>query len=162
MARLALSFVCLVSIVACGQARSDPGERAGAASHPAGDDVCSLLTADDIRSVTGVAPGEPRFESPQCIWSSADGSNEFLVQLLTSRSLLRSYDDLVRQYKEQMQTDAATVVHPIEGAGDFAVGFTEMPMVQIYSGSTLVQVATFSHQESHALELARRALARLH
>jgi hypothetical protein len=36
-----------------------------------------------------------------------------------------------------------------------------MPMVQIYSGSSMVPVATFGNKETHALELAKKVLARI-
>jgi hypothetical protein len=61
-----------------------------------------------------------------------------------------------------MDADPAKDVHRIDGGpGLFTIGFNDMAMVQIYSGSSMVQVSTFDHEERHALELARRVVARL-
>ena len=156
-----ISAWCVTIAMACGGTPSD-SSRASARGSPAPDrDMCRLLTADDIRSVMGVAPGESRFESSQCIWSSKDGATEFLVQMVVTGATVRSYDELARKYRDELDTDPATAIHPIEGVGDFAVGFNEMPMVQIYTGTTMVQVSTFGHQEKHALDLAKRVLPRL-
>lgn len=151
---------CVTIAVACGTTPSDSSGAAGNSPAP-GRDTCRLLTAEDIRTVMGVAPGESRFESSQCIWPSADGANEFLVQMIVTGTTVRTYDDLARKYREELNTDPATAIHPIPGAGDFAVGFNDMPMVQVYTGSTMVQVSTFGHQEQQALELAKRVVGRL-
>ena len=146
---------------ACGGTPPDSGASSATRSASAAQETCSLLTDEDIRSVMGVAPGPSRFESIQCIWPSADGSNEFLVQLIATPTRVGSYDELAKQYREELNTDPASAIHPIDGVGQFAVGFNDTPMVQIYRRSTMVQVATFGHQEKHALELAIRAVARL-
>lgn len=152
---------CLTIAPACGGTASDSSGTSASRSRPSGRETCRLLTADDIRDVMRVAPGESRFENSQCIWPSADGANEFLVQMIVTGTTVGSYDQLARQYRDELDTDPATALHQIEGAGDFAVGFNEMPMVQIFTGSTMVQVSTFKHQETHALELAKRVVGRL-
>jgi hypothetical protein len=159
--RSALGFALLATLtMACSGTPAGSAGASSSASRPSRE-VCSLLTAEDIQSVLGIAPGASKLEKVQCIWPAADGSNEFLVQLIVTETMVRSYDELARNYREELDTDPATAIHPIPGVGQFAVGFKEMAMVQIYTGSTMVQVSTFEHREQHALDLAKRAVARL-
>lgn len=158
-----LVLICsLTYVVGCGGSNSaEPSSSAVAGSKtPSGTDVCRLLTADEIRAVMGKDPGEPRFESNQCVWPAADGADDHLVQLMVTRTIARSYDDVARQYKE-MDMDPAKAIHPIPDAGDFAVGLEGTPIVQVFVGSTMVQVSTFRHTEQQALDLAKRAAARV-
>jgi hypothetical protein len=153
-------------LVACGRTPTDSAagssepSRSGAAR---GSDTCTLLTADDIQSVMSKAPGPPRFaQGIQCDWPAADGSTESLVGLIVTGTTFRSYDDYAEAYRRQMNADPAESVRRIDGGpGLFTIGFKDMPMVQIYSGSSMVQVSTFGHEEKHALELARKVVARL-
>jgi hypothetical protein len=103
----------------------------------------------------GKAPGPPKPDANGCSWPAADGSNEFLVQLVVAGTTIRSYDD----YRKE--SDGAADVHRIEAPGEFAIAFNDMPMVQIFSGGSFVQVSTFRNEEKHAVELAKRAHARL-
>jgi hypothetical protein len=161
--RVAVLLIASVSAFsgACGGTPPDPSSSPPPASGSPRQPTCSLLTDDDIRSVMSVAPGPSRFENNQCIWPSADGSNDFLVQLTVSAVKVGSYDELAKLYREEMNTDPVNVIHRIDNVGQFAIGFNDTPMVQVYQHSTMVAVATFGHPEKHALELAQRALARL-
>lgn len=160
--RLLAAILSAFVALACGRSSSESttGSRSGTERDP--QETCALLTAEDIQSVLGTTPGAPRFEKPQCIWASADGSQDHLVQLIVTSAYYRSYDDIAKAYRETMDgADPAKAMHPIEGAGLFAVGYSEMPMVQIYTGSSMVQVATFGNEELHALELAKKVVGRL-
>jgi hypothetical protein len=158
-------LACLA--LACGRAAEDaPAETASASGSgsPQGQrDTCALLTPDDIQSVMGATPGPPRIEQGiQCSWPSADGSNQSMVGLIVTGNTYSAYDEYAEAYRQQMDADPADAVHRIEGGpGQFTVGYNDMAMVQIYSGSSMVQVSTFDHDEKHALALARRVVARL-
>ena len=153
-------IVAAGAALACGGTpEQSPREEAarGASADPSA--ICSLLTADHIEDVMGTAPGEPRFESSQCVWPRADRPEELLVQVLVSPPSYGSYDELAKAYREGMDgADPAQAMEPLEGVGvgRFAVGFREMPMVQIYTDRAMVQVSTFGNQREHALELAKR------
>ena len=84
----------------------------------------------------------------QCIWPAADGSDDFLVQLIVAGTTVGSYDELARQYREEPDTDPATAIHRIEGTGELAVGSNEMAMVQIFSGSTMVRSRRWSRSQA--------------
>ena len=157
LGRLTVTVVAATSL-ACGEADS-PRENTPAGGSAAPKDVCSLLTAEDINAVTGIAPGASRFESNQCIWPRKDRPEDMLVQLMVAPASYRSYDDLAKAYREQMDgADPATAMEPLDGVGvgRFAVGYKEMPLVQIYTDKAMVQVATFGNPREHALELAKR------
>jgi hypothetical protein len=83
------------------------------------------------------------------------------VSLIVTGTNLRSYDEYAETFRKEMNADPATSVHRIDGPCLFAIGFNDMPMVQIYSGSSMVPVATFGNKETHALELAKKVLARI-
>jgi hypothetical protein len=156
---LTVTVVAAAALACSGTSEQSPREEAtqGASADPKA--ACSLLTAEDINAVMGIAPGEPRFESNQCIWPRGDRPEELLVQLMVAPPSYRSYDDLARAYREQMDgADPAQAMEPLDGigVGRFAVGFREMPMVQIYTDKALVQVSTFGNKREHALELAKR------
>jgi hypothetical protein len=150
----------------CGQTPADAPARneasGGAGAKPSGaTDTCSLLTATDIQSVMGTAAGTPVGEGHKCDWPSADESKQSLVSLIVTGTNLRSYDEYAETFRKEMNADPATSIHRIDGPGLFAIGFNDMPMVQIYSGSSMVQVATFGNKETHALELAKKVVARI-
>lgn len=166
MMRAAATVLACVAL-ACGRAAEEPEPKTASASGRGSQgpqrDTCALLTADDIQSVIGTAAGPPRMEQGiQCSWPAADGSNQSMVGLIVTGTTYASYDEYAQAYREQMDADPADAVHRIEGGpGQFTVGYNGTAMVQIYSGSSMVQVSTFDHDEKHALELARRVVARL-
>lgn len=158
----ALGIACVAALTAaCGGSSSTSGGTSDTSSPMAGRETCALLSADDIRGVMGIAPGQPKADDNGCTWPSADGSNEFLVQLTVAPTVIRSYDELAKQYREELETDPAAALHRIDGVGQFAIGFNELPIVQIFGDSGFVQVYTVKHEERHALDLAKRAFARL-
>lgn len=110
--------------------------------------ACELLTAAEIQSATGLAPGPPQDmtqldgQLPMCQWPSADGSRT-LVNVLISRSRIESYEEFVQQAREELGEDFSTEewqrVDDVRGVG---IWLMELGMLQIHDDGRLVQVAT--------------------
>lgn len=122
--------------------------RARATDDLSGVTACELLTAAEIQAATGIAPGPPQDETmydgqlPMCHWPSADGTQTHLVQILLSRSALRSYDEFLEQFREQLGPEVSTEgLGEVERIGDFGVWMDEMSMLQVHDDGRLVQVA---------------------
>lgn len=163
LARLTGLGVLLFVSAGCGSSSESTGSERETAARTGGDpkETCALLTADEIQTVMGTAPAEPRFEGNQCAWASQDGSEQFLVQMIVTPSPYKSFDEVAETYREQMDADPAEAIEPIEGVGLFAIGLKGMAMVQIFTGTHMVQVATSGKEQDRALELAKKAVARL-
>ena len=103
----------------------------------------------------------PRFENHQGIWPSADGSNPFLVQLISTASPVRSYEDLAKQIESSgRRTRPRRVTQSMTSVVSPSAS-TKRRWSRYFTGSTLVQVVTFGNKELQALELAKPALARV-
>jgi hypothetical protein len=124
-------------------------------------DPCSLLTADDIRTVLATAAGSGKRDGVQCTWSAVDGSNPLLVQLQLSAVAFISYDRFAADYIKRHKENPAKLAQRLDSPGGFALAMNGAPVIQVYSRSGMVQVATLSNGHGQALALARKAASRM-
>jgi hypothetical protein len=124
-------------------------------------DPCALLTKEDIHTVLGQATGSAKREGAQCTWPAADGSNPLLVQLQLSAVAFVSYDRFAANYQKTHNEDPAKLAQRVDSPGGFALAMNGAPVIQVYSSSGMVQVATLSNGHGHALALARKAATRM-
>lgn len=155
----------------------EAAERARDIEDLSGMKACELLTASEIESATGFAPGPPEDVSqvqgqlPMCQWPAADGSGRYAASILVTRAAYHGYDEFIETTRTQMadmgmEFDEADWQH-VPDVGDFGVWLSEEyagGMLQVYDGGLMVQVdpetAEGKDELAAAKELASEALAR--
>jgi len=130
-------------------------------------DACQLLTADEIRSATGHAPGDGANPLPNlsqrpamCAWPSADGKVQQVVQVLVTNAPSGTFD----AYRDLMAREQITITQ-IDGPGRFTVEIEGGSMIQSLGDRFLVQVmvepAPGTDRRAASVRLAEAALGRL-
>ena len=131
-------------------------------------DACTLLTAGEIESATGYAPGagsDPvknvSAAAPICAWPSKDGSVHQVAQVLVTWSSARSFEE----YREMMAKEGVTGLRQVDGPGRFTVLLEDMNMVQAfgerYMVQTMVEVTEGKDRVTAGTTLATAALGRI-
>jgi hypothetical protein len=129
-------------------------------------DACSLLTADEIRSATGHAPGDGadpltlQNAAPMCAWPSSDGSVRQVVQLLVTYAP----DGTFEEYRDRMKQEQ-TAITRIDGPGRYTISISEVNMFQAIGDRRMLQVmvepAAGIDPAAAAVALLRAAFARV-
>ncbi|MGH7564026.1 MAG: hypothetical protein ACREK5_06350 [Gemmatimonadota bacterium] len=135
--------------------------------------ACELLTAAEIETATGLAPGAPEDISqvqgqlPMCNWPSADGSGRVVASILVTRGGFDNYEDFAETSREQLGADFNEEDwRHVPDVGDFGVWVGGgLGMLQVYEGERMVQVdaeTTGGKDELEASkELAMKVFERL-
>lgn len=151
VSRLVVVLVLAAAAAGCGGGE-DRGEAARTTSGSSGAaddqktltdlDACTLLTAEEIESATGYAPGEGSDPvksvsgaAPICAWPAKDGSVHQVAQVLVSWSASKTFDD----YRQLMAKEGVTKIRQVDGPGRFSVVLEEMNMVQAFGERFMVQ-----------------------
>jgi hypothetical protein len=124
-------------------------------------DPCALLTVGDIQSTLGKAANTGKRDGLQCTWAATDGSNPLLVQVMLTAVAFRTYEEFAANYMKTHKEDPATLAQRVDAPGGFALAMNGAPVIQVYTQSGMVQVATLESGYGQALELARKAAARM-
>lgn len=170
------SIALLVLLVGCGGAPDEGTPDADPASTGTGEvagatDPCEVLTASDIREVTGSEPGTPERITPvaggvsYCEWPMAADTSQTVVTVMAFPAPAMTYQEYLDQTRSVLEEGFEEADYEsVDGVGSAAVwsyGSTlqtwgEGHMVQIQSG-----VGGPALDRDASAELARRALDRL-
>lgn len=140
---LSCLLVLVVAAAACGGDTGESGASSGAsASTSLTDlDVCALLTADEIRSATGLSPaaGTDPMESsnsvPLCMWPSAENNLRQVAQVLVTYAPAPTFEE----YRASAAAEQLQVTR-IEGPGRYTVQVEDLQMIQTIGETRMVQV----------------------
>lgn len=138
-------------------------------------DGCALLTAAEIETATGIAPGAPQdmsFEgsAPMCNWPTADGSNPaFLTVVVGAGSNADSFESAMVEWEEsasRMGMDFEREAYEkVDGVGDFGAWLGEAGMLQAQRGDVMITVSSDTaadrDKREASMQLANNALARI-
>jgi hypothetical protein len=132
-------------------------------------DACSMLTAAEVKDVTGAdttagvesTSGWADWVAGQCWWNSADLTTRFSIDVGTPASIAKSSSPTAQEQLDisRLASKAFDDYADIEGLGDgalYAAG-----MVTAIKNGSMLQVAAFGLPKEKAIDLARLALARL-
>ena len=171
-----LSVALLALLVGCGEATEDD-EAPGPDSVPAGAEVavatdpCEVVSAADIREVTGSEPGSPEVITPvaggvsYCDWPMASDTSQTIVTVMAFPAPAMTYQEYLDQNRSVLEEGFNEADYErVDGLGSAAVWSYESTlqtwgeghMVQIQSG-----VGGPALDRDASAELARRALDRL-
>jgi hypothetical protein len=155
-------------------ATSEPAETAATEVTGAPDtgdtfDACALLTADEVKGVTGAdtkaevdpSSGRADWVAGQCWWNSADLTTRFSLDVGTPASIAKSSSPTT---KEQMEISRLVYKSfddyaEIPGLGEDA--FYGAGMLFAIKNGSMLQVAGLNMDKEKSMELAKLALARL-
>jgi hypothetical protein len=131
---------------------ASPAQEAPApATETATHDPCTLLTAQDIETTTGISPGAGTPAANACSWVAADGSNPRLLTLTVLHGNVT---------REDWLTGGGSADDIVEGVGEFAARVGSQ--LQVYQGGWLVGVTVRgSDRPEAAQDLARTVLGKL-
>jgi hypothetical protein len=171
-----LSIALLAFLAGCGGA-TEEDEASRPDSMPTGAEVagatdpCGVLSATDIREVTGSEPGSPALITPveggvsYCDWPMAADTAQTIVTVMAFPAPAMTYQEYLDQTRSVLEESFDEADYePVDGLGSAAVWsyastlqtWGEDHMVQIQSG-----VGGPALDRDASAELARRALAQL-
>ncbi|HEY7472922.1 MAG TPA: hypothetical protein VIE68_11305 [Gemmatimonadota bacterium] len=134
-------------------------------------DPCVVLSAEDVRDVTGSEPGAPRRVEPvaggvsYCHWSLAADTSQTLVTVMAIPAPAMSFEEYVEQNRVVMGEgfDEADYER-VDGVGESAV-WAYGSTLQTWGGDRMVQIQSGvggpALDREASADLARRALERL-
>lgn len=173
------SIAALITMIACGGSSGDgAGDPAADETITAGEDVaaavgvdpCAVLTAEDVREVTGIEPGSPAVLEPVsggvrlCDWPMAADMTTPILSVMVFPTPMMTYDEVVAQARDLFGDDFDPADYEaVEGLGESAVW--SPPTLQTWGNGHMVQIQSGfggpALDREQSVELARRALARL-
>jgi hypothetical protein len=170
------SVALLILLAACGGASEEASPNADPASAASGDvagttDPCEVVSAADIREVTGSETAAPKMITPVaggvsfCEWPMAADTSQTIVTVMAFPAPAMTYQEYLDQTRSVLEEGFnPDDYEPVDGLGSAAVwaygstlqAWGEGHMVQIQSG-----VGGPALDKGASAELARRALDRL-
>ncbi len=134
-------------------------------------DPCEVLTAADIREVTGSEPGSPEVITPvaggvsYCDWPMAADTSRTIVTVMAFAAPAMTYQEYLDQTRSVLEEGFdETDYEPVDGLGSAAV-WSYASTLQTWGDGHLVQIQSGiggpALDRDASVELARRALDRL-
>lgn len=171
-----LSMMLLAFLLGCGDAEEERASDPDSASVESAEvaratDPCEVVSAADIREVTGSEPGTPELITPvaggvsYCDWPMASDTSQTIVTVMAFAAPAMTYQEYLDQTRTVLEEGFnAADYESVDGVGSAAV-WSYGSTLQTWGAGHMVQVQSGvggpALDKGASTELARRALARL-
>lgn len=173
-----VGLACFVTltIAGCGSPEEGPSDggpdrESEDGSPTAAADPCAVVTAEDVRAVTGTEPAPPSRVTPvaggvsYCDWRMAADTTQSLVTVMAFPAPAMTYDAYVAQNRDVLgEAFDESEYEPVEGVGESAV-WAYGSTLQAWAGGHMVQIQSGvggpALDREASADLARRAIERL-